>query len=488
MKKFTFLFLAAAMAGAQALTVPTELVWALDAGMQTAPTPVLRFYLPNGVQRGTVTPAGAGAARGFCFDSSGFLYLCRGDEVRKLSPSGTDLGQVFTAPAGFTAAQDVFVRSTGASPLVAVAFGASTSGSGIAIYSSLNGGAPTRVITSGSLAQPRRLIMRQDGADNFLFVLSRDNNLLMRADLSLANPTLTTYFDLSASMIGPIGLAWDAARERFLVDSDFGQTNLIGTVPANPMPSFVAAFAYPPSSAAGLRAPAGMTFDRYRRLYIAGRNMNGGTAGVYVFDANQSVSQPVFLTRFPAAGSPAPVNIVDVEVQPTDMAICAPLEGTIGVMNNFEANRFLVSSQFYAGYPYVAAISLNWPTRCVPDLAPGLYVPTLQLPSPDIRGLPLGDDIFFRSSAGVVNPIDVPPLGGPTLLPFFSFSGFAGTLNAGGLGEFSITPNLPVSLEGTPFSVAFVTLDPLLAAGIGYISQPVCVTLRPAGTVVTLCP
>lgn len=476
---------------AQVNDAPTHFVWALDAGEQTAPTPLIRVYSPSGVEVATVAVPGSGQARALAFDRAGNAYICRGSVVHQLDRTGVTTGVTFSPPSGAGSAQDVVELPDST---IAVAWGATAAASAVATYDIT--GMLLTSFTDAALDHPRRITPNADPTSTLLYVANRGAQEIRVIDLAAMPQTMTLVTDLTNQNVGPVGLCYDNANDDLWVVSSWGDAPEIGCI--NLTTNFYAtAINYPPSGATGLTAPAGVTYDRFRRLYVAGRNKNMGTAGVYVFEATSPSTAPAFLAYWPRVGDP-PVNVIDVAPQPSESVICAPMEATVSGMQyilEMEAvNRVTFSNPATPGAPYAAAFSGEWSQNpCGAQFRQGVI--DIGFSPPDVRGIPLNSDDFLWGSAAVSTPgasLLTPAINPITMMPFLNdltglgidITGFIGDLNASGftaglidLSGFSDPANA-AGTDGMKLELAFVTFDFSEPSFFGYVSQPLCLTLR----------
>lgn len=485
--------LAAAPLSAQSLPGPTHFLWALDAGSQLSPAPLLRPYTPSGLALAEVGALpGSGQARALEASASGDLYLCRGDAVYRLDRIGSNLGLAFQPPAGAAKAQDV-IQVPGSPGLFVVAWGSSAAESAVAIYdtASANPAVPVLAVAH-AWDHPRRLAAAPGG--NRIFVANRGTQNIVEFDPGAAAPVVTVTRDLAAAGIGPVGLCYDAANNDLWVAGDFGQTAQVGRIDLDaPGSLFSSAFTYPPSSAAGLRAPAGLYYDRFRTLYVASRGQNGGTPGVYAFSAS-TPSDPVQAeASYPRpGGGPVGANIIDVALQLSFQATCAPSENgehvlAMGGPNVVEFS--LPEAQSIPGaHIYFAALSFRWQSACAPAFIAGIYEPSFRLGGSDPRAIPLAQDFLFWGSVGVPvpgpSPLPPAPGFGNSLVPAFLITGFSGTLGADGtasaivdLTQF-VDPGNLFNLDGVELSLGWLTLSVTDPGFFGFVAEPLCLKLR----------
>lgn len=467
----------------------THFVWILDGGDQANPTPVLRIYDPEGTELSNLSVPGSGPTRAMDAGPDGTIYVCRGNEVRKLDRMGMDTGVVLTASSGNAPAQDVLPLLNGE---IWVSWGTNATNSSIARYDS--SGSLLASFTDPLLDHPRRLA--GDPADGTrVFIANRSQDELLVFDDLPGSPTFTQASTLSMGSIGPVGLAYDATRDAVWVSGDWGQTQQIGFVDVSSLPgTFTAAIDYG-AGVPGLAAPSGLLFDRFRRLWVAGRNRNGGVAGAYIFEASLG-SSPVFITSFPSSG-PAPLNVLDVAAQPAAVTLTVP-QDTNGdnVLVADMTNMLSLDAPAFAGSFYLTALSLQWPQSCPPSYIPGVLDPLMTFPVPETRGIPANLDWIFWLTLGVPDPgamgllpAPTPSLPGrPDLIPGISniadagilVDDFRGFLDPTGHADATVQmPALPASLDGmVDFSLIWVTLSSATLQGFGLITDPVCLTLR----------
>jgi hypothetical protein len=501
-----------ALVPAQVNDAPTHFVWALDSGDQTAPTPIIRVYTPSGREAFTVdldSPMiGTGPARALAFDRLGNAYVCRGDLVHQLDRMGAQTFITFSPPTGSTKAQDVVETPQGD---IMVSWGANAAASAITTYDTA--GVMLSNFTDPALDHPRRITSGADPSSTIIYVANRGAQEILAFDPSAVPPTLTVTTDLTTENIGPVGLCYDNANDGLWVVSSYGQANEIGCIDLSSN-TYATAFSYPPTvptSAPGLLSPAGATYDRFRRLYLAGRNNNGGTPGVYVFEANDLAMPPpplpmlpppppTFLAYWPRVG-PTPVNVIDVAPQPSEQATCAPMEAVPGgnqfILEMGAVNRVTFSNPATSGTPYAAAFSGEWSLNpCGSPFKQGIIEIGFLLP--DVRGIPLKSDDFFWGSVAVntPGPSFVPtPTDPVTMLPLYlndlslppwniDISGFIGDLDVNGFedGYIDLTnfidPGNANGTDGMKIELAWVTFDFSEPALFGYVSQPLCLVLR----------
>ncbi len=484
----TLLILSVVAAG-QVNNTPKHYVWALDAGDQASPTPIIRVYSPSGAEVLTVNVPGSGPTRALAFDTAANAYVCRGSLVHQLDSMGVPTGVTLSPPSGANNSQDVCQLPDGN---IAVSWGSSAAASAIATYDAT--GALLSAFTDPALDHPRRITTSSDANSTLLYVANRGSAEIRVLDLGAMPPTFTVLTSLSSMNIGPVGLCYDNADDRLWVVSSWGNANEIGTISlANP--TYATSFTYPPLGLPGLTSPAGVSFDRYRNLYVAGRDKNGGGPGVYVFETDPSFS-PAPLSYWPRVGT-TPVNVIDVAPQPTDTAVCAPTEvgpnGPINVLAMGRLNRVTFSNPATPGAIYAAALSLQWRQgSCAVPFRPGVVDPFLL---PDVRGLPLETvSSFYFGSVAVAapgpSPFPAPPGEINDLsLVGIDISGFFGALDATGFAEGWVNmsnfldPGQVLSYMGMPLNglqleLAFVTFDLSEPSMFGYVSQPLCLVLR----------
>ncbi|NRA95925.1 MAG: hypothetical protein HRU14_06905 [Planctomycetes bacterium] len=492
------------IASAQVNDAPTHFVWALDSGDQTAPTPIIRIYTPNGRQVDVVDldlpMIGTGPARALAFDRLGNAYVCRGDLVHQLDRDGNATMTTFAPPAGASKAQDVVETPQGD---IMVSWGATAAASAITTYDTA--GTLLSNFTDPALDHPRRITSGADPSSTIIYVANRAAQEILAFDPSGVPPTLTVTTDLTTQNIGPVGLCYDNANNDLWVVSSYGQTNEVGCIDLSSN-TYATAFSYPPTvptSAPGLLSPAGATYDRFRRLYLAGRNKNGGTPGVYVFEATGPSAIPVFLAYWPRVG-PTPINVIDVAPQPSEQTTCAPMEavpsGNQFILEMGAVNRVTFSNPATPGVPYIAAMSRAWSTNpCGSPFRQGIIeIPFIQPAAPDVRGVPLKSDDLFWGSVAVSHPISSSLSGPPWSIDIY---GFFDTLDATGFhdGYIDLTgftdPFNILALDGTKIELAWVTFDLMMDPNMvpyyefGYTSQPLCLVLRnPAASPVTAIP
>ena len=487
-----------AVASAQVNDAPTHYVWALDSGDQIAPTPIIRVYTPSGFEFATIVVPGTGPARALAFDRLGNGYVCRGDLVYQLDRTGAATGTTFSPPLGANNAQDVVETPQGE---IAISWGATAAASAICVYDTA--GNLISTFTDPALDHPRRITCSADPSSTTIYVANRGAQEIRSFDTAGAPPTLDLTTDLTSENIGPVGLCYDNANDGLWVVSSYGQANEIGCVDLNSN-TWATALSYPPTGASGLLAPAGATYDRFRRIYVAGRNKNGGTPGVYVFEANDlpttppaipPATTPAFLAYWPRVGA-TPINVIDVAPQPSEQATCAPMEGGQYILEMGAVNRVTFSNPATPGAPYAAAFSGEWSLNpCGSPFIQGVL--ELGFLAPDVRGIPLASDDFFWGSVAVntPGPSFVPtPINPLTLLPYLNdlslppwnigISGFIGDLDATGFedGYIDLTNLIdPANANGTDgmkIELAWVTFDYSEPALFGYVSQPLCLVLR----------
>lgn len=485
----------------QSLSGPTHTVWALDAGSQQSSAPRLIKYEPSGRESQVLTSLpGSGPGRALDADIQGRLYLCRGDAVHQLSSAGTPTGLSFSAPASAAKAQDV-LQIPGQPNRFVVSWGATSAESAVAIYdlSVANPSVPIRTITF-TWDHPRRLAATPDG--NRIFVGQRTPQNIVEFDPNVATATVSVTAALSSQNIGPVGLCYDAAHNDLWVAGDYGTAQQVGCInldaTGNP---YTTAFTYPPSDATGLRAPAGIFFDRFRRLYIAGRSQNGGTAGVYAFAADDPSLLPTLAAGYPRVGAGvAPSSVIDVVIQLSEQSTCAPQEGTDFILEMGTANTMTFSLPEAATQPpptiYVAALSLQWPASCTPIFRAGTLETIFRFGGSDPRGIPLMSDALFWSTVAVPSPgpSPIPPAPGfpNNLAPGVGITGFQGILSPVGTASAIVDltnltdPLNLLGLDGLSLSLAWLTFSTTDPNQVGWISQPLCIKLRnPAVSPVT---
>jgi DNA-binding beta-propeller fold protein YncE len=453
----------------------TQDLWILD--QASANIVVLNSAVDPTVLQ-TVVLGGIGQVRSLSFDPAGLAFVCRGDEVRtydgSMSPSVLFAG----TGAGVSQPQDVAVRPDAGGD-VYVACGTSPASSKILRFSSA--GIVLATLTTGLLDHPRRLAWNADGTK--LYVGSVGNQRILEYD-PVAN-AFAQVIDLAPSNLTPIGLSFDAVRTGLWVTGDWGGAgggvSFVQLTPAPPMLFPVISL----TAAGGLAAPAGVFFDRFRNLFVAGRNQNGGAGGAYVFDASSGNTATLLRT----ATGLGILSVIDARPRPEIVGFDAPrdpMDMTKLVMNASGsvavANPLKFRVPRVPGGTYFAAMSLQWPVECAPYI-PGLIDPVLTIVGPDPRGVPLKYDVFFRQTAAVCCAGQSPPLsmaGDPPLPPFLQVLGFAGVLDAAGeaTGSLNFAAGIPMSADGAVFSIAFVVIDPMSSSLFGQISDSFCVTAK----------
>lgn len=486
------------LAPAQVNDAPTHFVWALDAGNQTAPSPIIRVYSPSGAEVTTITVPGSGQARALAFDRLGNAYVCRANLVHQLDRTGAATGVTFSPPAGATLAQDVVETPQGD---ILVSWGATAATSAISTYDTT--GMMLSNFTDSALDHPRRITPRADPSSTIIYVANRGAQEIRSFDTTGAPPSLILTTDLTSENIGPVGLCYDNANDDLWVVSSWGDANEIGCIDLSSN-TYATAINYPPVGVPGLTAPAGATYDRFRRLYVAGRNKNMGTPGVYVFEATSPATAPTYLAYWPRTG-PTPVNVIDVAPQPSETATCAPMEAGQFILEMGAVNRVTFSNPATPGAQYAAAFSGAWSVNpCGSPFIQGTI--GIGFAPPDVRGVPLTSDDFFWGSVAVVapGPSPVAPATNPaTNMPFLNdltglgigVSGFFGFLDATGFADGIIDltafvdPGNANGTDGMKLELAWVTFDFSEPALFGYVSQPLCLVLRnPAASPVVAIP
>ncbi len=445
--------------------VSTQDLWALDIASNQ-----IAVLNGGGGFTGTVIPLqGTGSARGLAFAPSGLCYVARGNDVRTYD--GTTSTVFASNSNGIDQAQDVAVRP-GTANEVWVACGTSTTNSKVIRFGA--NGTVISTLTDPNLIHPRRIAWNQTGST--LYVLSNVNKRIFSLDAT--SGTFTQLANLTTANVAPIGLTFDVTRNALWVVGDFGVTGDVGRVT-------IATGTYTPvitsGTIAGMAAPANVWFDRFRVLNVVSRALNGGTTGIYRFDASTG-STPIHLTDVTTTGT---TSFIDVRGRPELVGIGAP---------SSSPNNYVLSASATAPVPisnpitfhvpraanriYAAALSPLWATACDPYV-PGALEPVLRIPAPDARGIPLSlsdGGLLLQATAGVCCD---PATGFPVSL-FLTVSGFVGVLDANGDANatISIQPNPPVALNGFQMSLALVTVDPSVPSGFGRISDPICLTIN----------
>ena len=490
----------------------THFIWALDAGQQSSPSPLIRVYQPDGVELGTLPVPGSAQARALSFDQDGNCFVCRGNEVRILDRTGTDTGVILVPPPGTSKAQDVLVASAAQ---VWVSWGTQASDSRLCRYdvTGLPPGtlAPLDTFGPDIMDHPRRITAAPGPVPAKIFIANRGLSEILVFDTTPGSENFSVISDLQGNTVGPVGLAYDATKDEVWVVGDWGQTPLIGLFDPNaasPPAALTTVFNYGAGSVPGMDAPANCFYDRFNRLYVAGRSSGGAAPGVYIFEA---VSSGTFahLTTWPSSGS-TPVNVIDVEPQPMEVEICGPVDenGDIIIEDNIVHNYKIRAPEFPGAF-YVAALSSAWLRSPAPNWLQGDLDPTLTFAAPDPRGLPWTCDFIFNVTTGVFTfggPAifgatgTIPcPAAPPPLFPLTNANGldlniaaFAGFLDANGEANLLIEYqplNFPFgSLEGFIFNLSFVTVDLNVSSGVGLIANPVEVRVRTNPMTVTPCP
>jgi hypothetical protein len=440
--------------------VATQDLWALD--FQTAM--IHTFGAGTQTLGPPIVLAGTGSTRGIGFNQAGLAYVARGQDVRTYD--GVTTAVFADVTDGIDQAQHVAVRP-GAAQEVWVAAGTSVTNSKIIKFSSA--GAVLQTFTNAMMVHPRRITWNLDGTK--LYVASNSNKKILTVDAMTG--AFTQLADLTANNILPIGVAFDATRNAVWTVGDFGANGDIGFVDAmtGAYTSVLTEGQYP-----GLEAPTNVFFDRFRTLSVAARNLNLGIGGVYRFYAptGSVVSDLGPIT----AGL---TSIIDVAFRPEIIGIGAPTSGGNFVLNASMSlgvsNAITFSAPRAAGQGYAAALSPRWQTACDP-FVPGILEPSLRLPFPEARGVPLslsdGGFLVAQTAAVCCFPATPAPINGILLI-----SGFSGFLDASGNAnafvDFFAAP--PPVINGVDLSLAFITVDPSSPSGFGRISNPICLTV-----------
>lgn len=470
---------------AQLNDATTHNVWALDKGNAANPTPIIRVYSPSGAELTTIAVPGSGPARAMAFDRNGNAYVCSGNLVYQLDPAGAQTGVTFAPPSGAATAMDVAESPQGE---IIVAWGSNATNSAITTYDTT--GMQVSNFTDPGLNHPRRITPRLEPTSTIVYIANRGGDEIAAFDTG-GNPAgLFQIVDLTGQNVGPVGLCYDNANDDLWVVGDYGQSQEIGCIDLSSN-TYSTAINYPPSGASGMTSPAGVSYDRFRRLYVAGRDKNGGTPGIYVFDARSPSVAPTLLAQWPRTGA-TPNSIIDVQPQPIDVTLCTPEEftnnGPTYIVEMGANNRVTFSSPSTPGAPFAAAFSGRWTdSACGATFVQG----TIEIPilAPDVRGIPLISDNYFWGSVAVVTPGPspvVPPMGfGNNLQPIgIGITGFLGDLDANGFedGFIDLTnfidPANQFGLDGLELSLTFVTFDVSEPSLFGVIAQPICMLLR----------
>jgi DNA-binding beta-propeller fold protein YncE len=466
--------LAVAASAAAQTENSTQTVWVLD---QTAADIKVLNGAVDAVVVQTIPLLGSGQVRGFGFDAEGTAFVCRADEVRTYDGFGSAI--FANATQGVVQAQDVAVDP--ATGDVYVACGVSSLASKILRFDSQ--GTLLATLVNADMVHPRRMSWRPDGS--LLYVACSGNNRVLEYDPDA--DTFATTFDFASAGVTPIGVSFDVVRSGlWIVDDWGGMSGGVGFLQLAP-----GTVGYFPlittTTTAGLAAPASVVFDRMRNLYVAGRGQNGGTAGVYVYAAATGTT-PTFVKSVTGLGQ---LNVIEVEPRPELVVVDAPphpndptLPALLASFSAPTANALQFVCPAAANQVYYAGLSLRWPSQCAP-YAPGVFDAAFEFPGGDPRGLPTLNDNFFRQTAGVCCFGATPPLsaaGDFPLPPFMNVSGFAGFLDGTGAANAAVnfSAGIPVSLDGTVFSVMFVTIDPSVSTLFGRVSDAFCLTLAVA--------
>ncbi len=454
--------------------ISTQEIWTLD---QVGTS--LRAFNPalDSTVIRTIPLVGSGQVRGFSFDATGVAFVCRGDEVRTYDGVATTL--FAGVAAGLAQTQDVAVSPINGD--VFISCGATASLSKIVRFDS--GGTLLATLTDPLLNHPRRMAFDADG--DKLYIACAGNSRIL--SLTPSTGAFLSEFDLTPNTVTPIGLSFDVVRTGFWITGDWGSAGggigFLQLPPATPTYFPVLATTATP----GLSAPANVFFDRMRNLYVAGRSLNGGTAGVYAFSAATGNTLN-FVKSVTGLGQQ---NIIDVRPRPEQVGLTAPTDPMDPAMLVLNAsatsainNALVIECPSSPSALYFAALSFRWPSSCAP-YTPGLFTTLLEFPGTDPRGLPAEFDLVFRQTAGVCCLNAPPPLSAPgdvPLAPFLTVSGFGGFLNAAGSANAAVnfSAGIPISADGVVFSLVYVTIDPGISTGFGRVSDAFCLTLNVA--------
>lgn len=220
---------------------------------------------------------GSGPIRSIAVGDNNDLYVARGNAINVFTASsGYSQGATFALG---TMAQDVAVHPVTGN--VWCSFGVSSSSA--MVLEVTQGGTTLQTITDPLLAHPRAIEF--DLIGNNLYVANATGFNVLLIDSTPAVTSTVSVFatetDLGTSF-NAIGVYPSRIQDQFVtVVGDYGDVTQIRTVIGTPGNVTVTTL-LDYSTTTDLLAPAGGAPDSYGNIYIAGRNKNSGSAGIYV--------------------------------------------------------------------------------------------------------------------------------------------------------------------------------------------------------------
>lgn len=401
----------------------------------------VRRYNRTGGFIGNLPASGSGQVRAIDADLAGNIYVARGDAIIRYTgfPSTPD-------PANFasgTKAQDIAVNPI--TQEVWVSFGVDAASAQIIQMSAA--GIAINTFTDPLLTHPRSMAF--DPSGQFLYIANSAAGDVLVLDVTAG--TVQVYLDFSILPGGftAIGLHVDRWGSVYVTGS-YGTLQHIYRI-NGAIGSAVQTLVLDYSTLPGLDAPAGLFGDNHGNLYLANRNKNGATPGVFILDVAAGLpllppmlgaehKSPIDIAFLPAAFD-VTVNSpdgVDVNGRPViDVSASAVRTVTIDI-----------SAPDHVGATYGMVMSMIDATLALGGTLAEPHPFATGFAAGEHRRLPLSDDLFLAQSlaavgAGGSGGILLVDLSGPLCpgsLPG-NVSSFVGGLNA--MGQATATFTLP---------------------------------------------
>ena len=416
----------------------------------------VRRYDRTGGFISTLPASGSGQVRALDADLLGNIYVARGNAVLRYTgfPPVAD-------PANFASgskAQDIAVNPI--TQEVWVSFGVDASSAQIIQMSAA--GVAINTFTDPLVAHPRSMAF--DPTGQFLYIANSAAGNVIVFDV-LAG-TFQVYLDFSILPGGftAIGLHCDQWGSVYVTGS-YGTLEHIYRI-TGAVGAAVQTLVFDYSTLPGLNAPAGLFGDNHGNLYLANRNKNGATPGIFIIDVKTSIpllppsvgaehKSPIDVAFLPAA--------LDLTVQSPDgvdgngrpiIDVSAPAVRTVNID---------IDAPDHAGATYGMVMSMLDASLALNGTLAEPHPFATGFAAGEHRRLPLNDDLFLSQSlvavgAGGTGSILLIDLSGP-LCPGSApgtVSSFVGGLNATGQATATFTlPTHPCVPPGLNISYYF---------------------------------
>lgn len=416
----------------------------------------VRRYTRTGDYIATLAPSGSGQVRGIDTDLLANIYVARGDGILRYTgfPPAPDPANFATG----TKAQDVAVNPI--TQDVWVSFGVDAASAQIIQLSPA--GVALATLTDPLVTHPRSMAF--DPTGQFLYIANSAAGDVVVYDTVAG--TFAVYLDFSILPGGftAIGLHVDQWGSVYVTGS-YGTLQHIYRI-NGAVGSAVQTLVLDYSTLPGLNAPSGVFGDNHGNLYIANRNKNSGTPGVFALDVASSI---LLLPPLLGAEHKSPIDVAFLPA-PLDVTVVSPdgVDGVgrpiIDVTGNVARTVTIdIDAPDNPGATYGLVMSMIDGTIAVSGTLAKPHPFATGFAAGEHRRLPLSDDFILIQSlaavaAGGVGPILLADNNGP-LCPGSApgtTSAMVGNLNASGQATATLTlPTHPCIPPGLNISYYF---------------------------------